>query len=51
MKKLKNGFVKNLHYICVIGVIAIGLLTIVGTGGGGDGNPAKEDSGRPGTRA
>jgi len=37
MKKSRNGFVKNLHYICLIGVIALGLMTIVGTGGGGGG--------------
>jgi len=35
MRKVKNGFIKNLHYLCLIGVIALGLMTIVGTGGGG----------------
>lgn len=35
MEKAKNGFIKNLHYLCLIGVITIGLITIVGTGGGG----------------
>lgn len=45
MKKTRNGFVKNLQYLCLIGVIALGLITIVGSnggdgggdGGGGDG--------------
>ena len=35
MKRVKNGFVKNLHYLCLAGVIALGFITIVGTGGGG----------------
>jgi len=35
MKKVRNGFVKNLHYLCLVGVIALGLMTIVATGGGG----------------
>lgn len=39
MKKVRNGFIKNLHYICLIGIIAFGLMTIVGTGNGnGNGN-------------
>ncbi len=37
MKKARNGFIKNLRYLCLIGVIALGLMTIVGTGGGGGG--------------
>jgi len=37
MKKAGNGFVKNLHYLCLAGVIALGLMTIVATGGGGGG--------------
>jgi hypothetical protein len=37
MKKVTNGFVKSLHYLCLAGVIAIGLMTIVATGGGEDG--------------
>jgi hypothetical protein len=37
MKKSRNGLVKNLHYLCLVGVIALGLMTIVGTGGGGGG--------------
>jgi hypothetical protein len=35
MKRVKNGFVKNLHYLCLAGVIVLGFITIVGTGGGG----------------
>jgi len=37
MKKPANMFVKNLRYLCLVGVIAIGLMTVVGTGGGGGG--------------
>ena len=37
MKKARNGFIKNLRYICLTGVIALGLMTIVATGGGGGG--------------
>jgi hypothetical protein len=38
MKKARNGFIRNLHYLCLIGVIALGLMAIVGTGGGGGGD-------------
>jgi hypothetical protein len=39
MKKLSSGFIKNLRYFCLIGVITFGLITIIGTGGGnGDGD-------------
>lgn len=34
MKKARNGLMKNLRYICLIGVIALGLITIVGSNGG-----------------
>jgi len=37
MSKVKNGFIKNPLYLCLLGVIALGLMTIVGTGGGGGG--------------
>jgi hypothetical protein len=37
MKKTRNGFVKNLHYLSLVGIIALGLMTIVATGGGGGG--------------
>jgi hypothetical protein len=37
MRRIGNEFVKNLHYLCLTGVIALGLLTIVATGGGGGG--------------
>ena len=37
MKKAGNEFVKNLHYLCLAGVIALGLLTIIATGDGGGG--------------
>jgi N-acetylneuraminic acid mutarotase len=38
--KTRNGFIKNLRYICLIGVIALGLITIVGSSGGGGGDGA-----------
>jgi len=37
MKKARKGFIKTLPYLCLVGVIALGLMTIVGTGGGGGG--------------
>ena len=37
MKKTGTMFIKNLHYLCLVGVIALGLMTIVGTGGDGGG--------------
>ncbi len=36
MKKVRNGFVKNLRYLCLVGVVALGLISIVGSNGGGD---------------
>jgi parallel beta-helix repeat protein len=36
MKKARNGYIKNLHFYWLIGCIALGLMTIVGTGGGDD---------------
>jgi hypothetical protein len=38
MKKVRNGLLKNLHYISLAGIIALGLMTIIATGGGGDGS-------------
>lgn len=38
MKKSRNWFIKNLHYFCLVGVIALGLMTIVASGGGGGGS-------------
>lgn len=35
MKKRANMLVKNLHYFCLIVIIALGLMTIVGSTGGG----------------
>ena len=37
MKKARNRFINNLPYLFLVGVIALGLMTIVGTGGGGGG--------------
>ena len=41
MNKPESIFVKNLPYLCLIGVIALGLITIVGSNGcdDGDGTP------------
>jgi len=36
MKRTRIGFVKNLRYVCLMGVIALGLITIVGSNGGGE---------------
>jgi serine protease len=35
MKKAGSMVIKNLRYFCLIGVIVLGLMTTVGTGGGG----------------
>ena len=40
MKKAGNMVIKNLRYLCLVGVIALGLMTIIGTGGGGGGGSA-----------
>lgn len=41
MKNTGTMFIKNLRNICLVGVIALGLITIVGSnGGGGDGGTA-----------
>jgi hypothetical protein len=45
MKRVKNGFVKNLHYLCLAGVIALGFVTIVATGGGGGGGSSSSSGG------
>jgi len=40
MRKARNAFIKNLRYLCLVCVIAMGLITIVGSngdGGGGEG--------------
>lgn len=38
MKKAGNVFIKTLPYFCLVGVITLGLMTIVATGGGGGGS-------------
>jgi len=48
MKNGRNGFVKNLSYFCLIVVIALGLMTIIATGGG-DGGGNGGDTGDGGT--
>ena len=53
MKKTRGMFTQNLRYFCLVGVIALGLMTIVGTGGGGGGGsktayePASSESFSP----
>lgn len=47
MKKARNEFIKNLRYLCLIGVIALGLITIVGSNGGGDGEGGVTDTTPP----
>jgi hypothetical protein len=49
MLRARNGFIKNLPYICLMGVIALGIMTIVGTGGGDgdDGNGSGGGDGYP----
>jgi len=37
MKKNEKSFIKNLRYLCLVGVIALGLITIIGSNGGGGG--------------
>ncbi len=50
MKRLSNEFFKHVHYLCLAGVIALGLLTIVATNHGNNGvvapgGPAAHPSG------
>ncbi len=45
MTKAKSGLIKNLHYLCLMGVIALGLMTIVGTSGGGGGGDTTTTTG------
>jgi len=37
MRKMRNGLIKNLRYLCLASVITLGLMTIIATGGGGGG--------------
>jgi hypothetical protein len=45
MKKKETGFFKTVRYICMVFVIALGLMTIVGTGGGGGGGSSSGGGG------
>lgn len=48
--KAKNGFIKNLRYLCLISIIALGLITIVGcNGGNGDGTTTPPEVNTPPT--
>ncbi len=42
MKNAKNGLIKHLHYLCLVSVIALGMITIVGCNGGEDGASTSE---------
>jgi hypothetical protein len=37
MNKIRNGIINSLRCFCLLGVFALGLLAIIGTGGGGGG--------------
>jgi hypothetical protein len=37
MKTKRKSFINNLRFLCLVGIIALGLMTIVGSGGGGGG--------------
>ncbi len=46
MKKARNGFIKNIRYFCLIGIIAMGFMTnVASNGGGGSAQPAQTDGG------
>lgn len=47
MRKAGNAFFKTLRYLCLIGVIALGLITVIGSngdGGGGESTPTVSDT-------
>ena len=48
MKKVINGLATNLPYFCLAGVIVFGLITIVGSNGGGEGDGTGGDGTTPG---
>jgi outer membrane protein assembly factor BamB len=37
MKGFRNGFINNIRYLCLIGVVALGLMALVGSNGGDGG--------------
>ncbi len=45
MKKSRNGFIKNLRYLCLGGIAVLGLITIIATGGGGGGGTTTTTTG------
>ena len=49
MKEVSKKFVNNLRYLCLVSVIALGLIAIVGTGGGGGGGGGGGDDETDGT--
>ena len=48
MKKARNPIIKNIRYLCLVGVIALGLITIVGSNGDelgeGDGDTTSDEA-------
>jgi len=44
MMKARYAFIKNLRYLCLVGVMALGLMTIVGSNGGGGGGSGSDGS-------
>ena len=44
MKKARKGFIKNLRNLCLAGVSALGLITIVATCGGGGGSSGNNEN-------
>jgi hypothetical protein len=48
MRKTIHGFTKNLRYLCLMGVIVLGIMTIVGTNGGDDGGNGDGNGGNGG---
>jgi hypothetical protein len=43
MEKERNGSIKNLRYLCLVGVVVLGLLSLIGSNGGGDGGDMASD--------
>jgi hypothetical protein len=43
MKKARNGSIKHLRYLCLVGIVVLGLLSLIGSNGGGDGGDMVSD--------
>ena len=44
MKRARNGFIKNLHCLCLTGVIALGLMTIIASNGSNGGSSSDSET-------